>query len=137
MKIESYNYTGEAMARVYENEKWTIGIKNWKPGSDPGGIDCLERHNETDELFVLVRGSCVLVCAEETGAGLEFSSVEMELDTVYNIPRGLWHNAITSRNAKLIVMEDVSTGMNNSDLLSLNEEQTALVRSFWKYGTRC
>lgn len=132
MKIESYTYAGEAMKRVYENEKWTIGVKNWKPGSDPGMIDCLERHNETDELFVLVHGSCVLVCAEETENGLRFSSVKMEPGTVYNIPQSLWHNAITSKDAKLIVMEDVSTGANNSDMLSLDEEQTALVRGLWR-----
>lgn len=132
MKIERYTYAGEAMQRVYENKKWTIGVKNWKPGSDPGMIDCLERHNETDELFVLLRGSCVLVCAEETDGGLKFDAEAMDPGAVYNIPQGLWHNAITSRDAKLIVIEDVSTGMSNSDILSLNEEQTALVRGFWK-----
>lgn len=132
MKVETYTYTGEAMKRVYENVKWTIGVKNWKPGSDPGMIDCLERHNETDELFVLVEGSCVLVYAEEAESGLQFGSVKMEPGAVYNIPQSLWHNAITSKDAKLIVMEDVSTGMNNSDMLTLDKEQTALVRSFWK-----
>ena len=132
MKIESYTYTGEAMKRVYENEKWTIGVKNWKPGSDPSMIDCLERHNKTDELFVLVHGSCVLVCAEETENGLRFDAVEMQPGAVYNIPQNLWHNAITGKDAKLIVIEDVSTGMSNSEILQLNEEQITLVRGFWK-----
>ena len=54
MKIENYAFEGEGMQRVFENEKWTVGIKNWKPANDITGIDCLERHNKTDELFVLV-----------------------------------------------------------------------------------
>jgi len=32
-------------------------IKNWKPANDITGIDCLERHNQTDELFVLAAGT--------------------------------------------------------------------------------
>ena len=54
MKIENYAFEGEGMQRVFENEKWTVGIKNWKPANDSTGIDCLERHNKTDELFVRV-----------------------------------------------------------------------------------
>ena len=61
MKIENYAFEGEGMQRVFENEKWTVGIKNWKPANDITGIDCLERHNKTDELFVLVEGSCTPV----------------------------------------------------------------------------
>lgn len=40
MKIENYAFEGEGMQRVFENEKWTVGIKNWKPANDITGIDC-------------------------------------------------------------------------------------------------
>ena len=71
-------------------------------------------------------------CAEETENGLRFDAVEMKPGAVYNIPQNLWHNAITGKDAKLIVIEDVSTGMSNSEILQLNEEQITLVRGFWK-----
>ena len=29
MEILNYEFTGEGMHRVFENEKWTVGIKNW------------------------------------------------------------------------------------------------------------
>ena len=128
MKILSFTYEGEALKRVYENEKWTVGIKNWKPSNDVSLIDTLERHNETDELFVLVDGWCVLVYANEVGDKLEFFGERMLPHTVYNIPKGLWHNTITGKNAKLILIEDVSTGVNNSDFLSLTPEQIQAVR---------
>ena len=54
MEILNYSFDGEGMQRVFENEKWTVGIKNWKPANDITGINNLERHNKTDELFVLV-----------------------------------------------------------------------------------
>ncbi len=132
MKIESYTYTGEAMKRVYENEKWTVGIKNWKPGSDVTMINNLERHNMTDELFVLLCGECTLVYGNEKNDKVEFTGMKMCPDTLYNIPRTLWHNAIMSKDAKIIVIEDVSTGMSNSDILELDEAQAAQVRELAK-----
>lgn len=123
MNIASYEFTGEGMSRVYENEKWTVGIKNWKPANDITGIDCLERHNQTDELFVLISGACTLVYANETEQGLSFESVNMEPMKVYNIPATLWHNTITKKDTKMILIEDSNTSMDNSDIFNLSEEQ--------------
>ena len=128
MKIENYAFEGEGMQRVFENEKWTVGIKNWKPANDITGIDCLERHNKTHELFVLVEGSCTLIYANETESGLELGAVKMEPDKVYNIPATLWHNTVTCKDTKMILIEDSNTSMENSDILALNESQIAKVK---------
>ena len=129
MIILNYEFNGEGMQRVFENEKWTVGIKNWKPANDVTGIDCLERHNKTDELFVLVEGSCTLVYANEVDGGLKFGSVKMEKDKVYNIPATLWHNTITCKDTKMILIEDSNTSMDNSDILNLTEAQIQEMRS--------
>ncbi len=129
MKIENYSFDGEGMQRVFENEKWTVGIKNWKPANDITGIDCLERHNQTDELFVLVSGSCTLVYANETDDGYKFEAVKMEPNKVYNIPATLWHNTITCKDTKMILIEDSNTSMDNSDILSLDADQIAVVQA--------
>lgn len=129
MDITVYEFAGEGMQRVFENEKWTVGIKNWKPANDVTGIDCLERHNKTDELFVLVEGACTLAYANESNEGLEFGAVNMQPNKVYNIPATLWHNTITQKDTKMILIEDSNTSMNNSDILELDEEQIAKIRS--------
>ena len=129
MKILQYEYSGEGMHRVFENEKWTVGIKNWKLANDITGIDCLERHNLTDELFVLVEGSCTLLFANETEAGLQFEAVKMEKDKVYNIPATLWHNTVTCKDTKMILIEDSSTSNENSDVLALTPGQIEEVRA--------
>lgn len=129
MDIAVYEFGGEGMQRVFENEKWTVGIKNWKPANDVTGIDCLERHNKTDELFVLVEGACTLAYANESEKGLEFGVVNMQPNKVYNIPATLWHNTITQKDTKMILIEDSNTSMNNSDILELDEEQIAKIRS--------
>ena len=95
--------------------------------NDIANINCLERHNETDELFILLHGNCTLLYANETEKGLEISSLKMEPLKVYNIPRSLWHNTVTEHDTKLALIEDVSTGPSNSDNLDLTPEQIAEV----------
>ncbi|HEY9053350.1 MAG TPA: hypothetical protein VIO60_00885 [Rectinemataceae bacterium] len=145
MGIQIFASDAEGMKRVYENPSWMVGIKNWKPANDIANIDCLERHNATDELFVLLSGSCVLLSAEpeqepggpelgpgqgsESASALELSALRMEPFKVYNVPRSLWHNTVTSKDAKLILIEDSSTGSANSDILNLNEAQRAQARA--------
>jgi len=128
MKIECFEYHGEGMGNVYANERWMVGLKNWKPANDITGIDCLERHNLTDELFVLLSGECTLIYANETPNGLEIDAVKMEPYKVYNIPATLWHNTVTRKDTKLVLFEDSSTSMENSDVLPLDEEQIARIR---------
>ena len=130
MEILKYAFEGEGMTRVFENEKWMVGIKNWKPMNDIKNINNLERHNETDELFILLAGHCTLLFANENAnGGLDFSYVEMEPLKVYNIPRTLWHNTITQHDTKLALIEDSATGSANSDVRNLTAAEIAEVRA--------
>ena len=131
-KIQEYTYEGKGLTRVFENEKWMVGIKNWKPENDITGITCLERHNITDELFILLAGRCTLLYANVTESGLVIEKVEMEPMKVYNIPTGLWHNTVTRKDTKLALIEDSSTGAANSDNLDLTEAQIARVHELVK-----
>ena len=128
MEIQKFEFGEEGLKRVYENDTWMVGIKNWKPANDRANIDCLERHNETDELFVLLAGSCTLLSAVEENGKLSIKATAMEPMKVYNIPRSLWHNTVTMKSTKLILVEDVSTGAKNSDVLKLSDDQIAEVK---------
>lgn len=130
MKIEKSAYAGEGLIRVYENNKWMVGVKNWKPANDIANIDCLERHNETDELFVLLSGACTLLYAnEDEGGGLEISAERMEPNSLYKIPQGLWHNTVTMKDTKLLLVEDSATGSHNSNVLMLDAQQLAKAKA--------
>ncbi len=129
MKVLEYEYTGQGMSRVFETAEWTVGIKNWKPASDPMGIDCLERHNLTDELFVLLEGKCELLFANEADGALVFDKQPMEKGKVYNIPATLWHNAVMAKGTKMVLIENASTGPANTDIVNLTEEQIREVRA--------
>lgn len=128
MDIQKYEFNGEGMTRVFENEKWMVGIKNWKPANDIANTNCLERHNKTDELFILLAGKCVLLYANEVGGELVIEAESMEPMKVYNIPATLWHNTVTNKDTKLILVEDSSTSMDNSNILDLTEAQITRVK---------
>ena len=129
MNVLSYEYTGLGMSRVFETEEWTVGIKNWKPASDRSGIDCLERHNLTDELFVLLEGKCDLLFANEENGELVFDKQPMEFGKVYNIPATLWHNAVMEKGTKMVLIENASTSPENSDVVTLSAEQIQKVQT--------
>ena len=130
MEILKYAYEGEGLTRVFENEKWMVGIKNWKPANDIANLDNVERHNITDELFILLSGHCTLLFANEKEDGsLAFDYVEMEPMKVYNIPCTLWHNTITQHDTKLILVEDSACGSANSDVRTLTAEEIAEIRA--------
>ena len=56
----------------------------------------------------------------------------METFKVYNIPQSLWHNTVTQKDTKMILIEDVSTGMENSDILDLTPVQIETLKSLVK-----
>ena len=135
LRIESYghNESGDnktALKWVYENPVWKVGIKNWKPANDISGTTCLERHNTTDELFVLLDGRCTLLYADDdNGTAVNIGKVEMEPMKVYKIPATLWHNTVTQPGAKLILIENNPTDMTNSDVYNLTEDQIAEIKA--------
>ena len=118
-KLISFKYEGDGLQRGYENDEWTVGIKNYKKTNDINYINNLEKHNNTDELFVLSRGNCSIVTANENNGSLEYEIEKMKNNTIYIIPKGLWHNTIIDKDTKLILVENADTSMDNSDILNL------------------
>lgn len=117
--IQSADFDGAGMKRVYENNEWTVGIKNYKAANSLEGFKELERHNKTDELFVLLSGRCVLLEMYEESGRMHFHATPMRPAKVYTIPSGLWHTTITETDTKLVLIEDADTGMANSDTVLL------------------
>ncbi|WP_218184440.1 cupin domain-containing protein [Thermoanaerobacter thermocopriae] len=92
----------------------------------------LERHNETDELFVLLNGRCLIIFANEIDGELIIGVEEMKPMRVYNIPQTLWHNTVMKKDTKLLLIEDSSTSIDNTDIINLNAIQIAKIKEFAK-----
>ncbi len=121
--IAQKQYEGEGLSLVYDEGDWVIGIKNYKVANDISTLKTLEKHNKTDESFVLLHGSCTLIAYDEKNEGAEY--LNMAEGTVYTISSGVWHTTIMKPGTKMILIERSGTSMDNSELLDLPDHVIA------------
>lgn len=130
MKAEIFSFKGEGINCVYDNKRWVICIKNWKPNNDIKNIQYLEVHYKTDEQFVLLKGKAILLAASRENDSFQIDTIKMEPMKIYNIPKGTWFNTITEKNTKLIYVQDAGTTgePGNSEYINMTEEELADLR---------
>lgn len=73
----------------------------------------MERHLETDEVFVLLKGTATLFI------GKERTPVEMEPCKMYNVTEGTWHNIVCSEDASVLIAENSDTDKSNTEYFYL------------------
>lgn len=79
MKLKNITYEGAGIENVYSNESWLIALKNWREANDVENISRLEIHFKTDEQFILLKGSVVIIYAEELDEQTIIQAVKLEL----------------------------------------------------------
>lgn len=109
--IDVCDYEGEGYSHVVDFGAWTAAVINYSPCFAEENIKKMERHNETDEVFILVEGSATLFYGEPDNP----QRVQMVKHKFYNVRRGMWHNITVSRDARVIIVENADTGTGNSD----------------------
>ena len=123
-----YEYDGEGTKPVIESGDWSVCIKNYKSGNDIELFDYVEKHNLTDEVFILLQGTCVLLVDKSDGACTDFTYIPLEKGKVYSIKKGVWHNAVVSRDVKIILVENRGTSNENSEVITLPKEKIEQLR---------
>ena len=111
--VDILEHAGGEYRRLVSNAKWTLASLNYAPRFDEKNIVDLERHNLTDETFVLLAGKATLL----VGEGAE--RVKMEPLKLYNVRAGVWHNIFVSKDARVLVAENANTSKDNTDYLDL------------------
>jgi mannose-6-phosphate isomerase-like protein (cupin superfamily) len=103
--IEEFSYTDEGWKVLMESGEWKIGMLRYNERF--GRFSELEKHNLTDEAFVLLAGSATLYTDSE--------QMNMKPLTVYNIPKGVWHHIVVSEDASVLVVENSNTSKENTE----------------------
>ena len=83
--IEIKEFTDEGYSPIVDFESWRVAILNYIDELLPENIDNMQKHDETDEVFVLLSGRCILFIGEGTEKIEEISAVDMEPMKIYNI----------------------------------------------------
>ncbi len=111
--LDILEHSGDGYTRLVSGARWTVAALNYAQRFDEKNIADLERHNQTDEAFVLLSGAATLVMGEEARC------VRMEPLKIYNVRAGAWHNIFVSPDAWVLVVENADTSKDNTDYLDL------------------
>jgi len=110
---------------------WQVAILNYISPLAPDNLELMERHNKTDEVFVLVRGRAWLLLAPKGDEVGDIEIVEMEKHVVYSVLAGVWHGVVASEDACWIIVENRDTHLVDVERRSIPEEQRQRIKSRW------
>jgi hypothetical protein len=123
--LEICDYTGEGYRPLIDYGAWRVAILRYIDELLPQNIGKLQRHDETDEVFVLLGGRCLLFIAEGTDRVGEIHAQDMQPLKLYNIKRGAWHTHTLDDHATVLIIENRDTDPGNSPEIELEAAQRA------------
>ena len=112
--IEILEYKQEGYRPLVDFESWRVAFL--RHNERFASLTGLERHLETDEVFVLLEGEATLHVKDESGALLTYAMAEC---TVYNVKRGVWHHIVVSEDATVLIVENANTTKENTERINV------------------
>ncbi|MFZ5562844.1 MAG: hypothetical protein ACOZBW_02245 [Thermodesulfobacteriota bacterium] len=134
--LEVREYNNEGYRPVVDYGAWRVAILNYSGDLLPEKLVSMQRHNETDEVFVLLAGRCILFIGEggDTTVTRVFAQ-DMNPLKVYNVKKAVWHTHTLSKDAMVLVVENRDTTFGNSPFCPLNDGQCRAIvdmtRELW------
>jgi hypothetical protein len=120
LEIRSYHGTG--YQPLIDYDKWRVAILRYSDELLPPRIFAMQRHNETDEVFVLLEGRCLLFLGEGNDTIKSITGIDLEPRKIYNVRRGVWHSHTLSNDASVLIVENRDTTIQNSPKMILHED---------------
>jgi ureidoglycolate hydrolase len=120
--LEIREYQGKGYQPLVDYEGWRVALLRFQEELEPERIDSMERHSETDEVFVLLLGQGVLIMGGCKAQVERICPQVMERGKIYNVKRNAWHTILLSRDASVLLVENKDTGEHNSETTQLSGE---------------
>ncbi len=125
--LEVLDYTKEGYSPVVDYDTWRVAVLNFSNNLLPRNIKSLQRHNETDEVFVLLSGRCILFIGDGNNKITDIFAENMQPLKIYNVKKSVWHSHTLSRDAKLLIVENRDTTFDNSPFCPLTDIQQKMI----------
>jgi hypothetical protein len=123
--LEVREHAAPGYLPLVDYDTWRVAVLNYISELEADQLYNLQRHNETDEVFVLLRGRCILFLGEGDEVVKALHAVNLEPFKLYNVRRGVWHNHTLSADASVLVVENRDTTYDNSPFIGLSAELVA------------
>ena len=108
-ELEIFDFQGRGYKPQIDFNGWRVAIANLDTKWQEEKLSYLERHMETDEVFVLLEGVVGLLL------GKEKERVILEPGKLYNVKRGVWHSMFLEKDGKVLIIENTDTGPHNTE----------------------
>jgi hypothetical protein len=133
--VEVGEYFGAGYAPVLDFHGWRVAMLRYGDHTSPERFHRIERHRETNEVFILTAGAADLIIFDGDEQPTEPQVIPMRLNVAYNVEQAVWHHAVLSDDAHIVLFERSDTSQANSDYVELSKDQVAELRSQFSIGT--
>ncbi len=121
--IETYYDDKEGYHPFFITKDWQVAQLNYLLEQGLGAIHKMDMHLETDEVFVLTKGTAVLISGVDTENGFQFQLIKMQQGVTYNVPVKVWHNIAMDTGAEVIIVEKSHTHVSDFVFRTLKKDE--------------
>lgn len=129
--IDITSYEGEGYKPVIDYESWRVAILRYCEELEVRNLTTMQKHNESDEVFVLLDGKCTLFAGGKGDTINEIDGIAMEPLRLYNVKRGVWHTHTLDKQGMVLIVENRDTSDMNSPTESLSKDQIDRLRKMY------
>ena len=137
--LEIRSFAGEGYRPLIDFGAWRVAVLRYIDELLPERLTHMQRHDETDEVFVLLGGRCILYLGEGIDRVDIVRAIDMEPLKLYNVKRSAWHTHTLSEDASVLIVENCDTVAANSPQVPLDPVQRSqvvrLAQTLWGSGT--
>ena len=127
--VEKYEIKKQGYHPVLIREGWQIAQLNADENQKVNNITKLDIHYQTDEVFILLKGSVVLITGTINPENQPLIETElMKQGITYNIPKNTWHNIAMEDGSEVLIVEKSNTHLSDFEFYQLTEEQQKELR---------
>ena len=134
--LQVTEYAGIGYQPLIDFANWRVAILRYHDELLPHNIATTQRHDETDEVFVLLAGRCILFIGEGHDTLTTIRAEDMQPLKLYNVKQSAWHTHTLSQDATVLIVENRDTAAPNSPQIALTaaqrEQIVQLTQILWK-----
>lgn len=124
--LEIEELSGSGYRPIVRGNNWQIAVINWEGSRTE--IESLEKHESTDEAFLLIEGTVYLVIFGNNGS--KFNVLLMNKNSVYDVLKDTWHAVILEGKCRVVIVEKTDTHLYDDTRRALTpDEKKRVIKS--------
>lgn len=129
--LDVVSYNGEGYLPLIDFESWRVAELRYIDELEVDNLKDMQKHDETDEIFVLLEGDFTLFIGGQGDAIGEIEAVKLEPLQIYNVKKGTFHTHTPEKNSTVLIVENADTCDDNSPTVKLTTEQKAVIKELY------